>query len=344
MRRHRCQSALPLWLRGDCDLTHGGKTLTRPAPQPITEDRSLRLRAAWLAYHRGLTQSEIAERLKISRSSVIRLLEEVRARAEVQIWIDMPPGELADLAAGLEERFGLERALVVPGDGTAEETAQDVGAALGRFLSEKIAPGMTVGIGWGRTLDAALTSFRAPRMAGVRIVSLLGGVVEVRGLNPMDVAWRMAGALGAECLLFPAPLIVDSAETKRRLLEDCGLNRIVEVARGMDLAVVSCGDIGAAGSSLSQGFLSAEDYRGLVAAGAVCDTMCHFLDSGGASVAHPLQERVMSVGLDVVARAGHVVIASGGARRAAAIRATIARVGCQTLVTDEAAARVLLEM
>jgi DNA-binding transcriptional regulator LsrR (DeoR family) len=344
VRRHRCQSAWPLWLRGDCDLTHGGKTLTRPAPQPITEDRSLRLRAAWLAYHRGLTQSEIAERLKISRSSVIRLLEEVRARAEVQIWIDMPPGELADLAAGLEERFGLERALVVPGDGTAEETAQDVGAALGRFLSEKIAPGMTVGIGWGRTLDAALTSFRAPRMAGVRIVSLLGGVVEVRGLNPMDVAWRMAGALGAECLLFPAPLIVDSAETKRRLLEDCGLNRIVEVARGMDLAVVSCGDIGAAGSSLSQGFLSAEDYRGLVAAGAVCDTMCHFLDSGGASVAHPLQERVMSVGLDVVARAGHVVIASGGARRAAAIRATIARVGCQTLVTDEAAARVLLEM
>jgi DNA-binding transcriptional regulator LsrR (DeoR family) len=337
-------SARPLSPPVDWTEPCGGKTLTRPAPQPLIEDRSLRLRAAWLAYHRGLTQGEIAARLKISRSSVIRLLEEVRARAEVQIWIDMPPGELADLAAGLEERFGLDRALVVPGEGTAEQTAQDVGAALGRFLSEQIAPGMTVGLGWGRTLDAALAAFRAPRMAGVRIVSLLGGVVEARGLNPMDVAWRMAGALGAECLLFPAPLIVDSAETKRRLLEDCGLNRIVDVARGMDLAVVSCGDIGAAGTSLSQGFLTAADYQGLVAAGAICDTMCHFLDAGGESVPHPLQERVMSVGLDVVAGAGHVVIASGGARRAPAIRATIARVGCHTLVTDEAAARALLQL
>jgi DNA-binding transcriptional regulator LsrR (DeoR family) len=274
---------------------------------------------------------------------VIRLLEEARRRAEVQIWIDMPPGDLTDLAVALEERLGLDRAIVVPGDGTPEETARDVGAALGRFLSERIGSGMTVGVGWGRTLDASLMALRPPRLEGVRIVSLLGGVVEAKGLNPIDFAWRLAGAVGAECLLFPAPLIVDSAETKRRLLEDCGLSRITEVARRMDMAVVSCGDIGASGTSLSQGFLSAEDHRGLVAAGAVCDTMCHFLDAGGRSVPHPVQDRVMSVGLDAVAAAGHVVLASGGRRRAAAIRATIARIGCHTLVTDEAAARALLD-
>jgi len=108
------------------------------------------------------------------------------------------------------------------------------------------------------------------------------------------------------------------------------------------MAVVSCGDIGTSGTSLSQGFLTAEDYRGLVAAGAVCDTMCHFLDAEGRSVEHPVQDRVMSVGLDVVAGAQHVVLASGGRQRASAIRATIARIGCHTLVTDEAAAQALL--
>jgi DNA-binding transcriptional regulator LsrR (DeoR family) len=163
-------------------------------------------------------------------------------------------------------------------------------------------------------------------------------------LNPIDFAWRLASALGGDCLLFPAPLIVDSAETKRRLIEECGLSRIADVATGMDMAVVSCGDIGTAGSSLSQGFLTEADHRGLVAAGAVCDTMCHFLDAAGRSVVHPVQDRVMSVGLDVVAGARHVVLASGGRRRAAAIRATIARVGCHTLVTDEAAARALLDL
>ncbi len=289
-----------------------------------------------------MTQKDIAERLGISRSSVIRLLEEARRRAEVQIWIDMPPGDLAELSTALEDRFGLERAIVVPGEGTAAETARDVGSALGRFLSERIGEGMTVGVGWGRTLDASLMAFRPPRLEGVRVVSLLGGVVETKGLNPIDFAWRLAGALGGDCLLFPAPLIVDSAETKRRLVEECGLSRIAEVARGMDIAVVSCGDIGTSGTSLSQGFLSAEDYRGLVEAGAVCDTMCHFLDAEGCSVDHPVQDRVMSVGLDVVAGAKQIVLASGGRRRAAAIKATISRVGCHTLVTDEAAARALL--
>ena len=52
--------------------------------------------------------------------------------------------------------------------------------------------------------------------------------------------------------------------------------------------------------------------------------------------------RVMSVGLDVVAGARHIVLASGGARRAPAIRATLARLSAQTLVTDEAAARAML--
>jgi DNA-binding transcriptional regulator LsrR (DeoR family) len=289
-----------------------------------------------------MTQKDIADRLGISRSSVIRLLEEARRRAEVQIWIDMPPGDLADISTALEDRFGLERAIVVPGEGTAAETSRDVGSALGRFLSERIGEGMTVGVGWGRTLDASLMAFRPPRLEGVRVVSLLGGVVETKGLNPIDFAWRLAGALGGDCLLFPAPLIVDSAETKRRLLEECGLSRIAEVARDMDIAVVSCGDIGTSGTSLSQGFLSAEDYRGLVEAGAVCDTMCHFLNADGRSVDHPVQDRVMSVGLDVVARAKQIVLASGGRRRVAAIKATIARIGCHTLVTDEAAARALL--
>ena len=315
------------------------------APQTtLAEDRALRLRAAWLYYNRGMTQKDLADRLGISRSSVIRLLDEARARSEVQIWIDMPEGELADLATGLEELLALDRALVVPGAGNSAETARDVGAALGRFLSEAITDGMTIGVGWGRTLNAALMTFRPLRTSGVRVVSLQGGTVETMGLNPGDFAWRLAGAMGADCLLFPAPLIVDSPETKERLLSACGLSRIAEVARGMDLAVISCGDIGEAGTSLSQNLLSPGDYAGLVRAGAICDTMCHFLDAGGRSVDHPVQDRVMSVGLDTVARAGHVVLASGGAGRAAAIRATIARTECQTLVTDEAAARALLAL
>jgi DNA-binding transcriptional regulator LsrR (DeoR family) len=50
----------------------------------------------------------------------------------------------------------------------------------------------------------------------------------------------------------------------------------------------------------------------------------------------------MSVDLDVLRDAGHVLIATGGVHRAAAIHAAIRRIGCNTLITDEGAARALL--
>ena len=61
-------------------------------------------------------------------------------------------------------------------------------------------------------------------------------------------------------------------------------------------------------------------------------------------IEHPLNDRIMSVGLDVVRNAEHIVLASGGASRAPAIHAAIQKLKCHTLVTDESAANVLLEL
>ncbi|MGO7508401.1 hypothetical protein ACC686_37200, partial [Rhizobium johnstonii] len=42
--------------------------------------------------------------------------------------------------------------------------------------------------------------------------------------------------LGAECFMFLAPLLVDSIETKRNLIEKCGLDTIYRLAENLDLA------------------------------------------------------------------------------------------------------------
>ena len=306
------------------------------------DSASTRLRVAWLYLNRGWTQQAIAEKRGISRSTVIRMLEEARARQEVQIWIHPTPGDCTEIALELEQAFALDEAIVVPGSGTPEETARDVGAALGQFLSETVTDGMTIGATWGRTLNAALQTFRPPPRNNVQVVSLLGGLLQARGMNPVDFSWQLASRLNADCLLYLAPLIVDSAETKRRLIQECGLDRLHEVAQKLDLAIISCGDFGPDGSSLSLDFLSEADRCGVIAAGAICDAGCNFLDATGRDVDHPVRHRVMNVDLDTISRAGHVVLASGGAQRAAAIRATLIRTKCKTLITDEAAARVLL--
>lgn len=70
--------------------------------------------------------------------------------------------------------------------------------------------------------------------------------------------------------------------------------------------------------------------------------MCHVLGAEGRSVDHPIDERVMSVDLDHLAKAGHLVLACGGRARTPSILAAPRRVGCHTLVTDRGAAAALL--
>lgn len=316
--------------------------LPRSAQIALSDTASLRMRAAWLYFHGDKTQKQIAETLGVSRSTVVRMLDEARKRNEVQIWINAEPGDCTELAVKLEDALGLDEVIVVPGSGDADQTARNVGAALGQLLSDVVTDGMAIGIGWGRTMSASLATFRPQRREGAHVVSLLGGLLETSGVNPTDVSWRVASRLGADCSLYLAPLIVDSHDTKQRLIEKCGLDRVEQAASRLDLAVLSCGDIGVAGSSLSHKFLTDQEYAGLLSAGAICDTLCQFLDADGKTVDHPVHDRVMAVDLDTIAKAGHVILASGGERRAGAIRATIKRTSCQTLITDEAAAHALL--
>lgn len=315
--------------------------LTRNNPV-LLDTKSLRVRAAWLYYNRGLTQKDIAENLGVSRSTIIRMLDEAQKRGEVQIWINQTPAECTELELQLEERFGLDEAVVVPGEGNADETARDVGAALGMFLSDVITDNSVIGVGWGRTLNASLNTFKPAIRQGVQVVSLLGGLLEATPINPIEYSWRIASSVGADCLLLLAPLVVDSPDTKQRLIERCGLDKLFETANNLDLAIISCGDVGIESTSLSRNFLSKQDQKSLASAGAVCDTLCQFLDANGETVTHPIHDRVMSVNLDTVAKAKHIVLASGGKARAPAIRATLLRMKCHTLITDEAAARELL--
>ena len=317
--------------------------LRRGTQTALSEAASLRLRAAWLYYKDNLTQKAVAEQLGVSRTTVIRLLDEALERGEVQIWIDEGEAGCMKLAVELEQALKLDEAIVVPEAQGVERTASVVGMALGKFLSEAIADDMTIGVGWGRTLTASLASFRPPRAPGAKVISLMGGLVESEVSNPFEYTWRLAGALGAQCFLFPAPLIVDSRETKQRLMQRCGLDRLDGMARGMDLAVLSVGDINGASSSLASRLITPAEARELTALGCVGDLMCNFFDAAGAPTPHPLADRVMSVDLQTVASAKHIILACGGAARAPAIRAAIRRVGCNTLVTDEAAARALLK-
>ena len=61
-------------------------------------------------------------------------------------------------------------------------------------------------------------------------------------------------------------------------------------------------------------------------------------------VDHPVSRRVIAVGLEDLRRVPKIVIAAGGRRKVAAIRAALKATDARALITDEAAARGLLNV
>ena len=310
--------------------------------KPVSDPQSqLRVRAAWLYYVEGLTQSDVADRLGVNRIMITRLLSEARKRGEVVIRIKSKLGPLIEAQIQLEKKFGLAlgavaaaKAIVAPFTEDDGDPTRVIAAAAGEYVSGLMRNNVTIGVGWGRTLHTMLPYVEGRTLEGARVVSLLGGIAQARRFNPAEFAWQFAELFDAEGFLIPAPAIVDSAQTKHALLEHCGLDHIMSMAETCDVVLLT--------TSYRTGHVSEAERISLIEAGAVGDVLYNFLDRDGQPVPHPVNERCISVSVDRLSRLSDKVLISGGIEKTLAIRATLKSVKPNTFVTDEATAMRLL--
>lgn len=319
-------------------ITNG--TRERAATDPHNQ---MRIRAAWLYFVEGVTQSEIAKKLGVNRILITRLLSEARKRGEVIIRIKSDLASLVELQQGLEDRFGLSKAIVAPFDDPEGDPTRVIALAAGGYVSGLMIHNMTIGVGWGRTLHTMLPFVEGRALRGVRVISLLGGIAQARRFNPAEFAWQFAELFDAEGFLIPAPAIVDSAQTKHALLEHCGLEQIMQMAETCDVALLSCGGISTLTTSYRLGHVSEAERQSLIKAGAVGDILYNFLDKDGRPVDHPVNERSISISVDRLARVANKVLISGGVEKTGIMRATLKSLRPSVLVTDEMTALRLLD-
>lgn len=314
-----------------------------PATAAGSKTDRLRVRAAWMYFVEQMTQNEIAEALGIGRVSVVRMLAEARSRNEVKISIEGELAEITRIERALEERFGLDRAVVAPLSKRDADPVPAISAATGAFVSDIMAAGMSIGVGWGRTLFGTLPFIRARPLADLKVISLLGGVGVARRFNPAEFAWRFARAFQGDGYLIPAPAVVDSVATKTALVERCGLNEVLALADTLDAVLVSVGGIASATTFYRGGYLSEGERETLAARGAVGDILFHFYDRRGTLVDHPINDRVMSVDVDRLRRARMRILTSGGADKIDALMGAMRLVAPTVFITDEESARRMLQ-
>lgn len=312
-------------------------------PHASTADSAeaqVQARVAWYYYVGGMTQQEIADRLGLTRLRVNRIVGQARSEGYVRIEVRLPLASCVALEERLKARYGLDDVTVVPSVPDPAVQQQMIGEAAGAMLDPLLRPDIGLGVGWGRTLHAAVRSLTPRRLAGSWVTALMGGLTRGSGANTFEVATEFARTLGADCYYVPAPIYVPSAESRSTLLTHYGLADVMRRAREGDVALVAAGDLSQR-SLLAATSLVVENLGALRAAGAIGDLLGTFLDEYGRIIDHPLNERVMALPLDGLKAYPTSVLASGGEHKLPVIRAVLNARYVRRLVTDETVAEIL---
>jgi DNA-binding transcriptional regulator LsrR (DeoR family) len=310
----------------------------------IDHEEQVATRAAWLYFVAGLTQAQVGKKLGLNRTRVNRLLAQARDQGLVQINITGRLATCVELEDKLRQRYGLEDAIVVPTPPTQELIPQVIATAAAAALSARLKDGMSVGVGWGRTLRLSIQSVPRRQINRLSVVSLLGGLTRGSAMNPHETASHLADLVGAQCYYVAAPALTDTESTRDVLMAQPMLREIFERGAKVDLAFLSVGELTPTCTMARVGLISQTEVADLLKAGATGDLCAHWIDAEGQLVDHPLNSRVVALPPETLKDIPCVMIASGGRTKAQALRGVMKGGMCDVVITDEHTVKTILAM
>jgi len=313
--------------------------------KPLVPDseESLGLRAAWLHYVGGLTQAAVAKRLGLPSVKTHRLIARAVAEGAVKVTIDGDIVACVELESRLCARFGLNFCRVTPALAEEGLPLRALGLAGAEYLRNLLSnnPDITIGIGHGRTLSAAIHQLPHLDASHARFVSLLGCLTRNYALNPHDVMHRIAEKTGAQAYMMPVPFFANTVEDREVLLSQRGVSEVFSMAAGSTVKLVGIGTVEPAAQLVEAGLIAVQAINDISAAGAIGEMLGHFFDARGQRITNSLTARTLAVTLDA-RRRENIVALVGGQSKVAATKAVLASGLLSGLITDEQTARPLL--
>jgi DNA-binding transcriptional regulator LsrR (DeoR family) len=153
----------------------------------------------------------------------------------------------------------------------------------------------------------------------------------------------VADVYGIDSYQLPAPVVVHAPTLRDLLWAQPELKDVRDRAARADIALLTVGEISPGATVFRYGIVPPSLIPSLAARGAVANMLSYFVDAEGRLVEHEVNERIMAIGLDVVATVPNVVLAAGGMHKVAAMRAALKAVNAKVLITDSRTAAALCD-
>lgn len=296
--------------------------------------------AARMYYVEESNQVQIADRLKVSRPTVSRLLAEARRIGIVRIEVTNPlQDETDELSARLAETLGLEKVYLAAADHSRSlptGLTQQVSTAIADMA---LTPGQVLLVSSGRT-TYEVSHGPLPELPGVVVVPTVGGQTEPEAwYQTNEIARILAEKTGARSeFLFAQALPSDQMYDS--LQRDPSFQRVQRLWNRADGALLGIGAPPTTRSSISR-FIPTDDDALLRAVGDIC---LNFFDAAGTDVQFAGSERMINTPLEVLRAIRHTVAVATGTEKAISILAGARGGYFRSLVTDTTTARAVIEL
>jgi deoxyribonucleoside regulator len=307
------------------------------------------LRAAQLYYQQDLTMEAIAREMRVSRSSVSRMLSEARETGIVEIRLHSPEEGGSRLQRALSDAYGIAvHVAPITGPISDVDRLERVAMTAARLVTGFFDSNMTMGVAWGSTV-AAISRHLVPHETHGSVIVQMNGAGNFRttGIEySTEILQRFGTAFSAEVQQFPVPAFFDDPLTREAVWRERGTRRVLDIQRRMDVALFGLGSpfSEVPGQVYVGGYLDESDYRSLSEDRIVGDVATVFYRLDGSFADIRLNARASGIDLARLRRVPRRVAVASGVQKLDSVRGVLAAGLVTDLIVDERLARRLLEV
>lgn len=313
----------------------------------LSEDEvGLLIEAARQYYEEDLTQAEIARSMGTSRSTVSRLLRDARHYGIVEIKVNYSWARSHRLEQELRERYALREVKVLQNPGySVEQMYEGMGRLAAAYLGGVVRNDMILGVSYGRSIESTIRNMNPRERVAMTVVQIIGALGSknplIEGANHTR---ELAHKYGAAYRYLYAPLMVESPEAREIILQEPLVQEVLAMGRQADAVLIGIGT--PASNSFEHiwsGYMSRHDLAKMKAAGAVGHMCAEFFGKDGHILDVPFNHRTISIGLSTLTEIELVIAVAGGTEKANAILGALRGGYVDVLITEEEAARRVLD-
>ncbi|MCC8165367.1 MAG: sugar-binding transcriptional regulator [Planctomycetes bacterium] len=292
------------------------------------------------------TQSEIAEKMGVSRAKVCKMIAQAKAMGLYTITINDPLQRVEALGRELKDKYDLKGVKLVPiPKFGVNNVLQRLGHATAELLASSLKDNDVLGIAGGSTLYEMVNFIEPMSFQNLYIVPLLGGYAETEAAtHGTEIVYRIADKLRADIVNMPVPGLAQNAEEARLFMSNPIISRSMAWMSRCSIALFGIDTPTPSGSFYQAGVLTdalVDQLKGENAAGCVC---FNFYDPKGRPC-ESFNSRIIGITLDDITKIPISIGVAGGApEKVHAIRGALIGKYINFLVTDQITAESLLAL